>query len=336
MPILDSDIVWRPSALVSDSTPAQNGGRMSSAVTITSGIKNNLFPDVSQSERSAGSTKKRKAFIHVQPTTPNTLINAKVFMDQITPGDDYVWFYKGSETDVASAMAFGTRPYGISPLSTNANSGTSTLITTPENFAAYDTATPFRIGDKIRVANILGTGGSGAEEFHEISNVVYGTPTITITLVGTLANTFTVASGTMVSTVLEVAEVKAAITNVSKVSVGGTITEASLVGANKGAITQTWTLTFTDATTFTAAGDTVGAITGSNTGSTWAPSNPITGTPYFTLNSSFWSGTWATGNTVQFTTGVAAIPVWYNRVVPSSCGSLANDYCALAIQGESA
>ena len=28
MPILDNEIVWRPAALMSDTVPAQNGGRM--------------------------------------------------------------------------------------------------------------------------------------------------------------------------------------------------------------------------------------------------------------------------------------------------------------------
>lgn len=54
MPILDNEIVWRPAALMSDTTPAQNGGRMGYA-QLVSGVKNNLFPDVSQAERTAGS-----------------------------------------------------------------------------------------------------------------------------------------------------------------------------------------------------------------------------------------------------------------------------------------
>lgn len=50
MPILDEEIVWCPAALNSDALPAQNGGRMR-FTTLVSGVKNNLFPDVSQSDR---------------------------------------------------------------------------------------------------------------------------------------------------------------------------------------------------------------------------------------------------------------------------------------------
>jgi hypothetical protein len=45
---------------MSNTTPAQNGGRMAST-QLVSGVKNNLFPDVSQAERLAGSVKWRKA-----------------------------------------------------------------------------------------------------------------------------------------------------------------------------------------------------------------------------------------------------------------------------------
>lgn len=69
MPILDNEIVWRPAALMSDVTPAQNGGRMAFS-QLVSGVKNNLFPDVSQSERLAGAVKWRKAF-----TLSDTLMN---------------------------------------------------------------------------------------------------------------------------------------------------------------------------------------------------------------------------------------------------------------------
>ena len=89
MPILDNEIVWRPSALVSDSTPAQNGGRMANALLV-SGVKNNLFPDVSQAERLAGSVKWRKAFVHVNSAQDTALLNVRLFLDALTPAGDFV------------------------------------------------------------------------------------------------------------------------------------------------------------------------------------------------------------------------------------------------------
>jgi hypothetical protein len=67
MPILDSELLWRPALLVSDSTPAQNGGRMNFAASIASGVKNNLFPDVGQAERLAGSETLRTCFLTNSP-----------------------------------------------------------------------------------------------------------------------------------------------------------------------------------------------------------------------------------------------------------------------------
>ena len=88
MPILDNEILWRPAALQSDAAPAQNGGRMAFA-QLVSGVKNNLFPDVSQSERSAGSVKWRKAFIHVNSAQDTALLNVRLFLDSLTPAGDF-------------------------------------------------------------------------------------------------------------------------------------------------------------------------------------------------------------------------------------------------------
>lgn len=336
MPIVDTDLIWRPSALISDTIPAQNGGRMNSGVAISSGVKNNLFPDVSQAERLAGSVKRRKAFIHAAPASNTPLLSARVFMDTVTPGDDFVVFYKGSETDIESAMAFPSRPYGVAAVTTQANAGQKVVVCTPESIGFYTSDTPFRIGDAVRIANVLATGGTGTEEYGVIDTVSYGASTITITLVANLSNTYTPASGALVSTVLEVPSTESVVSAIQKTSVGGTFTGSNLQGSSKGGIVQNWTITFDTPTSFSCVGDTVGAVTGGTTSSDFAPLNPVNSSPYFNLKSLCWSGTWASGNTVTFTTGVSAIPVWYERHVPAGCASLSNNSCSLAVQGESA
>ena len=47
MPILDNEIIWRSAVMMSDVLPSQNGGRMNFA-QLVSGVKNNLFQEVSQ------------------------------------------------------------------------------------------------------------------------------------------------------------------------------------------------------------------------------------------------------------------------------------------------
>ena len=49
-----------------------------------------------------------------------------------------------------------------------------------------------------------------------------------------------------------------------------------------------------------------------------------------------WSGVFASNDTLSFATRPAAIAVWYRRQVPAGTFSLANDFCSLAINGESA
>ena len=206
MPILDNEIVWRPAALMSDVTPAQNGGRMAFS-QLVSGVKNNLFPDVSQSERLAGAVKWRKAFIHVNSAQDTALLNVRLFLDSLTPGGDFVVFQPGTQTDTEDQIV--GRPYGIGTLYAPIVGGAVQIQVACEHNAEYASAD-------------------------------------------------------------------------------------------------------------------------------YAPLNPATGTPYFTIKAIAWAGTFQTNDTVTFVTQPAAIPIWYRRQVPAATFSLANDFTSLAIHGESA
>lgn len=89
MPIQASNIKWYKSALIGDATPSQNGGRLS-ATESPSNVKGNVFPDVPQSERLAGSTKLRKLFIKIETDPAIEMVNARIFLDAPSPGDDFV------------------------------------------------------------------------------------------------------------------------------------------------------------------------------------------------------------------------------------------------------
>lgn len=336
MPILDSEIVWRPAALVSDAVPAQNGGRMAGSI-LTSGVKNNLFPDVSQSERTAGSVKWRKAFIHVNSAQDTALLNVRIFLDAPTPAGDFVVFHPGTQADTQDQIT--GRPYGVGTLDVAASAGATQIQVVCEHNASYATLQPFRVGDLVRIANVPGTGGSGNEEWVTLTGVSYGAGFATLDFTPALVNAYATAD-TVVSSVLEIASVSASVSNVSVTSASGTLdsaTAGNLVAHNKGAVQDTWTLTFIDASTFTCSGLATGALPGTGSiGVDYAPLNTATGTPYFTIKFSAWGGTFAASNTVSFTTSPASIPVWYRREVPAGTASLANDYASLAIHGESA
>ena len=150
MPILDNEILWRPSQLVSDTIPAQNGGRMAMS-TLVSGVKNNLFPDVSQSERLAGGVKWRKAFIHIHSTQDVALLNARVFLDALTPAGDFVTIHPGSATDTEDQMA--SRAYGIGSLFQPVASTSLQILVNCEDNAGYATLQPFQVGDRLRISD---------------------------------------------------------------------------------------------------------------------------------------------------------------------------------------
>lgn len=336
MPILDNEIIWRPSALISDSTPAQNGGRMATSQSV-SGVKNNLFPDVSSTERAAGATKWRKAFIHVASAVDVALQNVRLFLDALTPGQDFVTFHAGTQTDTENSVT--ARGYGVGTLNAAASAGAESIQVLCENLTGYTSLTPFRVGDVVRISDKPSVGGTGNEEWKTLTAVTYGGVYATLEFTGDPLLFSYATEDTLVSSVMEIASVAAAMSSWVETSTAGTYAEGTagnVVAHNKGAIQQNWTITFTSATAFTVSGDTVGALAAGTIGADYAPNNPATGTPYFTIQSEGWGGTWATNDTVTFTTAPAAIPVWYRRQVPAGSASQANNYASLALHGESA
>lgn len=336
MPILDNEILWRPAALLSDATPAQNGGRMAFA-QLVSGVKNNLFPDVSQAERLAGAVKLRKAFIHINSAQDAALLNVRLFLDTLTPAGDFVTFLIGTATDTEDQIT--GRAFGIGTLFAPVAGGASQIQVVCEHNAEYASLHPFRVGDLIRVSDRPSTGGAGNEEWVTLSGVTYGADFATLDFTPALANAYA-TQATLISSVYQQPSVAASFSNLAVTSASGTfdaVTVGNLVVHNKGAIEQDWTLTFTSPTTFMMSGNTLGAIpaSGSTTADT-APTNPLSGTPYFTLKTTGWGGTFQANDSLSFRTSPAVIPVWYRRQVPPGTFSLANDYASLAIHGESA
>ena len=336
MPILDNEIIWRPAALMSDTVPTQNGGRMTLS-QLVSGVKNNLFPDVSQSERTAGSTKWRKAFVHINSAQDTALLNTRLFLDALTPAGDFVVFHLGTQTDTEDQV--GGRPYGIGTLYAPIVGGAVQIQVACEHNGQYATLQPFRIGDVLRVSDRPSTGGAGNEEWVSITGIAYGADFATVDVSPAIANNYATAN-TLVSSVLELPSVVAAWSGIAVTSMGGSFDSATvgnLVAHNKGAVEENWTLTFTSATTFTVSGNTVGTLASPGSVSAdYAPLNPATGTPYFTIKAIGWGGSFQTNDTVTFATQPAAIPIWYRRQVPAGTFSLANDFTSLAIHGESA
>jgi len=334
MSIVQAELVWRK-ATVNDDTGA-NGGRMTH-LAITSGVKNNIWPDVPQAERTAGSTKHRKVFVHVANDDDLTLVAPRLFVERQTPGDDRVIFFAGTQDDTASGIAGTETKYGCGILNTNYTAGGMTIAVLVEDWSVANDRI-FADGRKIRISDKANIDGSGNEEYATIS----GAPSaagnvITLTLAAALANSY-VATTTKVSTVYEPGDVACAVSNWSE-SGSGTYNESGypVLCDNIATIYQNWTITFTSATEFTLAGDVLGAgVATGNVSTNFTPINPNFSKPYFTLRSAGFGGTWTTGNTIAFRTAPAAVPLWYKRVVPAGAASLSGNSAIVAVDGESA
>ncbi len=88
---------------------------------------------------------------------------------------------------------------------------------------------------------------------------------------------------------------------------------------NLGAVEDDWTIAFTSATAFTLSGAVSGQVGVGSVSEDFAPLNPATQTPFCVIPAAAWSGVWAPGDTVAFTTSPAALPLWFKEIVPAGC-----------------
>jgi hypothetical protein len=111
----------------------------------------------------------------------------------------------------------------------------------------------------------------------------------------------------------------------------GTYDESSYppVLFNDGTEEDDWTITFTGATSFTCSGAYFGSLGTGSTLSDFSPTNPDTDQPYFTIDKDGWAGTWASGDTVEFSTSPSALPLWLEQLVPAATSADPNNLVAL-------
>jgi hypothetical protein len=331
MSIVSSELVWRKPTETSDS--GTNGGRMT-ATAIVSGVKNNLFPDVPQTERTAGSTKYRKAFIHVANDDDLALIAPKIFVTAPTPGDDYVVIFPGTQTSTQASIGTPPQLYGAGKLNAGVSAAGTTIAVLVEDWA---TAPIFASGMTIRISNKLTVDDvSGVEEYALLASApAPAGNVITLTLTTGLINAYS-AANTHVSSVFSPSDIVASAT-VPVVSGGGSYNSGTypITPDALGSVQQNWTCTFgVGGSTFTIAGDTIGSLGTFNVTNDAAPNNPNYSKPYFTINRLGWTGA-VQGTTMTFTTNPASTAIWYKRVVPPGAASLSGDKVVVGVDGES-
>lgn len=323
MTISASDIVFYKSENVND-TPGSNGGGLGSTEVVDN-VLNNLFPNVTNDERTAGVTRYRKLFLRNENVEDLVLYHCHLWIALLSTGADYFRIKAGTDTDVQSAAAAYTNWAGAGTLAANITAGDGSLEVTFDNPDGVFDGAVIRVDDGTTIETATVNG-----------NPVWVGNTATITITGTFSNNFTSGSGTVVSTRINLGNINASSSNWAETSAAGTYDESTypIVVYNKGTVTDSWTLTFTDATNFTVSGASTGSVGSGDINTDFQPTNGSS--YYFKLDKDGWGGNWQAGDTVTFTTTHSGKSIWVKEVVPAGIGSLANNVVTLEWEGESA
>ena len=307
------------------SDAATNGGRMG-AVPGVDGLAGQIWPSVQKDERTAGSTKYRKIFHKNDNAADVVLQNGRLFLAAPTVGDGAVYLFPGTHTDQQSDITGSEDLFGAGELDADVSA-----LATGLDVLVEDGAVPlFRDGELVYISD-----GANSEFVTLNGDGSVAGDIVTLAFTTGLVNSY-LAADTYVSSVIEHGEVKPAVTAPVVTAAGsGAYAAASLGVHNLGTTRDSWTLTFINATTFDAVGSVAGAIGSGNISSDYAPNNPNTGTPFFTLGSAGFSGVFQAGDTITFTTSPAAVPLWQKRVIPAAADPSSGNEAASALWGES-
>lgn len=200
----------------------------------------------------------------------------------------------------------------------------------PSKMARTQGSVPiFRAGDSVLLRNGV------TNEVKVVASVNYAAPSITFT--APLTNAYAVAS--VVCALLPMGDMRSSVGASFSQQTWTKVFADTIIGAsiganynrgtgvitivNQGAATERWALVFTSATAFNLIGENFGQIGAGVIGSAFAPNNPLTGFPYFTIPAAGWGSGWAIGNVLRFNTMAAAAPFWTARTIsPSAPGGL--------------
>jgi len=315
MAVTSSDIKFFKAA-------ATTGGRRSST-SLADGAKHALFPAITPEQLTAGGSRIRKLFAKNENAEGLGWTGAGPYIKTVTQADDYLRIILGDSEDDATDAAAYTDWAGAGDLASAASPGDVSIT------VDYDAADGVWDG-----ATIVLTEGTVREQA-----VVSGAPAWTgnqavLTLASGLTGSF--SAGAVVSTVPDTETVKGAISSWIETLTGtAAYDEAQAVAPNVGAVTDSWTLTFTDNSgSFSVSGAYSGAI---GTGSTAVDFEPTNGSGYYIqLPAAGWSGdTPALGDTITWNTQAAEQAVWVKNIWAASTTNYAGNAPELAWIGAS-
>jgi hypothetical protein len=308
-------------ALVNNDTAA-NGGKISPNL-VTSGAVADLFPNVTDAELAAGGTRYRKVFAKNENADDIAWQNVLARLKQMTAGNDWYRIKPGTDTDAQAEAEAYTDWSGTGTLNSAASIGDTSIE------VLYDDADGVYDG-----ANLLISDG-GVTEVATVSGApAWAGNVATVTLSAGLANGFTTAAQVETRPALD--DLTPTKNSWVETLTAGAFDESQVVLYNKGTVSGSFTLTFTDGSgSFSVSEATLGAI---GTGSIAADFQPANGTSYyFKLPAAAWSGgTPSSGDTITWNTVHAARSVWMKEKWNAGAGSLLGNTATFAVTGASA
>ena len=145
-----------------------------------------------------------------------------------------------------------------------------------------------------------------------------------INLADQVANDYD-ADNTYCGVCLSLGDIKTSLSDVTVNSANGSFDESKVSLDNQGTVEDTWTLTFTDSSHFTCSGSLEGNIGTGTITSNFSPTNTNTSKPYFTIDSTAWSGSFEANDKVIFKTHPSAKGIWLKEVVPAGSDAYSNN-----------
>ena len=324
----NTDLVLYKSVTISEA--GANGGRMS-YTQVTSGILNNLFPNVSQSERTDGATKYRKFFFKNKNAAGETAANSRIWISKRSTGGDYFRLKAGTNTDIQSAADDYTNWLGSGYLYNAVGTDATRMdVVFDTNNGVYNSSL-IRISDNSGKEEFLTVKGSGGISWN--GNIA------TILTTTCFRSGYPASQDVLISAVIDFGDLVASTDNWVE-NGSGTYNEATypVEVNNIGTVEDSWTLQFTSSVAFTVTGTNSGLVGSGTVSGDFSPVNANVGTGdyYFTIEAAGWGGSWTLGDTITFQTHHAASSLWLKEVVPALTASRTNSSMSLKLYAEGA
>ena len=306
----NTDLVLYKSAVISDA--GANGGRMSSSL-VTSNVLNNMFPNITQTERTSGKTRYRKFFFKNKNSANELASTSRFWISKRSNGGDYFRIKAGSNVDTQADSTAYTDWLGTGYLSVAINPDDTSFT------VVFDAPTGVYNSSVIRLSD-----SSGGEEFLTIvaaGGVSWIGNTATIVTTSGAQGSYPATEYGLVCGVVELDSIIASADTFVVTSVSGTYDDTTfpILISNIGTVEDTWTLSFTSPTAFTVTGTNTGSLGSGTRSSDFSPVNPNIGTGayYFSIRASGFGGTFVIGETITFSTHHSAKSIWAKEIAPA-------------------